>query len=80
MDDLVELAFRSSGEIEVSLFWTPKTNGVQVQVVDWQRDEAFTVDVEPGSALDAFHHPYAYAELVAGDNSPHAELQLDESC
>ena len=60
MDGLVELDFRSSGEIEVSLFWEPAVGKVLVQVVDWQRDEAFTVEVPPESARDAFEHPYAY--------------------
>lgn len=61
MDGLVELDFRTSGEIEVTLFWERETNKLRVQVVDWQLDEAFSVDVEPDSALDAFRHPYAYA-------------------
>lgn len=60
MDGLVELDFRSSGEIEVSLFWERVTDRLLVQVVDWQRDEAFTFAVPPESALDAFRHPYAY--------------------
>ena len=57
----MELAFRTSGEIEVTLFWERETNKLRVQVVDWQLDEAFSVDVEPNAALDAFRHPYAYA-------------------
>jgi hypothetical protein len=61
VDGLVELDFRTSGEIEVTLFWERETNKLRVQVVDWQLDEAFSVDVEPDSALDAFRHPYAYA-------------------
>jgi hypothetical protein len=61
VDGLVELDFRTSGEIEVTLFWERATNKLRVQVVDWQLDEAFSVDVEPDSALDAFRHPYAYA-------------------
>lgn len=61
MDGLVELDFRSSGEIEVSLFWERARNRLLVQVVDWQRDEAFTFGVPPESALDAFRHPYAYS-------------------
>ena len=61
MDDLVELDFRSSGEIEVSLFWERPANKLMVQVVDWQRDEAFSFAVPAESALDAFRHPYAYS-------------------
>jgi hypothetical protein len=61
VDGLVELDFRTSGEIEVTLFWERETNKLRVQVVDWQLDEAFSVDVEPDAALDAFRHPYAYA-------------------
>lgn len=66
MDGLVELDFRSSGEIEVSLFWERVTDRLLVQVVDWQRDEAFTFAVPPESALEAFRHPYAYSPPDGG--------------
>jgi len=56
-----ELARRESNGIEVSLFWSAATNRVTVEVVDASLDERFVLDVDPARALDAFHHPYAYA-------------------
>jgi hypothetical protein len=56
-----ELAHRESNGIEVSLFWTAATNRVTVEVVDASLNERFEVIVDPAEALDAFHHPYAYA-------------------
>jgi hypothetical protein len=66
VDALVELDFRSSGEIEVSLFWERVADRLLVQVVDWQRDEAFSFPVPPESALEAFRHPYAYSPRERG--------------
>jgi hypothetical protein len=60
MGELLELDSRCSGEIEVTLYWQPDSNRLLVQVVDWLRDEGFSVDVRAEAALDAFHHPYAY--------------------
>lgn len=57
-----ELAHRSSNGIQVSLFWNPADNGVTVAVDD-VRGVAFELAVAPEHALDAFHHPYAYAPV-----------------
>jgi hypothetical protein len=45
----------------VTLAWNVRTNAVSVSVVDEQDDAAFQFQVAPADALDAFHHPYAYA-------------------
>jgi hypothetical protein len=55
-----ELAHRSSNGIDVTLYWSPADDGVSVTVVD-ALGTAFELDVAPQNALDAFHHPYAYA-------------------
>ena len=57
-----ELAHRSSNGIEVRLFWNPADNGVTVAVDDVY-GAAFELTVAPEHALDAFHHPYAYAPM-----------------
>ena len=51
-----ELARRRSGTLEVLLLWHPRIDGVELSVSD-----VSTGEVAPGTAMDAFHHPYAYA-------------------
>jgi hypothetical protein len=57
-----ELSHRHGDGIDVTLFWNPQTNEVFVAVVDERLGEAFELGVPASDALDAFRHPYAYAE------------------
>lgn len=66
-----ELDFRSNHGLEVALLWEPETNRVSVSVFDRRSGDDFTLEVDPAEALDAFHHPYAFAasrgvHVVAG--------------
>jgi hypothetical protein len=55
-----ELDHRASDGIEVRLLWNAETKAVLVSVAE--RDGVgFEFQVPPTDALDAFHHPYAYA-------------------
>ena len=56
-----ELAQRRSGTDEVLLLWHPGSERVEVSVRDVATGEGFRIDVAPSSAIDAFHHPHAYA-------------------
>jgi hypothetical protein len=56
-----ELAQRVSGMDEVLLLWRPESNRVELSVRDLTTGEGFRIEVAPGSAMDAFHHPYVYA-------------------
>jgi hypothetical protein len=56
-----ELAQRLSGTTEVLLLWHPDTDRVELSVRDRATDVAFSIDVTPADAIDAFYHPYAYA-------------------
>ncbi|MFL5969216.1 MAG: hypothetical protein ACJ74L_06435 [Gaiellaceae bacterium] len=56
-----ELAARRSGTLEVLLLWHPRIDGVELSVSDVTTGESFQIEVAPETALDAFHHPYAYA-------------------
>jgi hypothetical protein len=56
-----ELAQRLSGTVEVLLLWHPEIDRVELSVSDVTTGEGFHIAVEPGTAMDAFHHPYAYA-------------------
>jgi hypothetical protein len=64
---LRELDHRSSDDIEVTLLWSARTNRVFVLVLEQRTEALFHFEVPPAEALDAFHHPYAYAQ--------HAHLQ-----
>jgi hypothetical protein len=60
---LRELAHRSAGGIDVTLFWLPDTHELTVCVRDRKRDAYFEFEPEATHALDAFYHPYSYASL-----------------
>jgi len=55
------LAQRSTDGIEVTLSWESLCDSVAVEVRDAPSDEAFEITVPGDRALDAFHHPFAYA-------------------
>jgi hypothetical protein len=57
-----ELAHRASNGIDVRLLWNQADNTVAVSVTD-DLGESFELRVGSHEALDAFHHPYAYAAL-----------------
>lgn len=56
-----ELARRLSGTDEVLLLWHPDSERVELSVRDLATGASLDLEVAPGSAIDAFHHPYAYA-------------------
>jgi hypothetical protein len=59
--DIRELAARESDGIHVALLWCPRENALTVEVDDARIDDGFHFAVDPGRALDAFYHPFAYA-------------------
>ena len=56
-----ELDHRSGDGVDVTLLWSPQTDGVSVLVVDVRSGEAFELPVPAADALEAFAHPHAYA-------------------
>jgi hypothetical protein len=56
-----ELAERDSDGIHVLLLWHPRENTLSVSVEDACLGDQFDIAVAPDRALDAFHHPFAYA-------------------
>jgi hypothetical protein len=57
-----ELHHRSNDGIDVWLMWDPGTDSVHVRVRDSKAGSAFEIPVaSPASAMDVFHHPFAYA-------------------
>jgi hypothetical protein len=70
-----ELDSRSSDGLEVTLLWEPETSRVKVAVFDAKTGDDFEVEVSSNEAMDAFHHPYAYAanhgvHFLAGTRTP----------
>jgi hypothetical protein len=57
-----ELDHRSSDDIEVKLLWSARTNRVFVSVLERRSEALFEFEVAPAQALEAFQHPYAYAQ------------------
>jgi len=56
-----ELASRANDGIEVVLLWNSCSSELTVEVRDAGSGDEFTLTVDPSHALDAFHHPFAYA-------------------
>ena len=57
---MCELAERSSNGTQVRLLWRRGTSRLWVEVRG-PDDRVLVIPVQPERALDAFHHPYAYA-------------------
>jgi hypothetical protein len=62
LDSMRELDSRTNDGIHVRLLWHQTDDHVVVAVDDAKTGDAFVVGVHGGeSAIDVFHHPYAYA-------------------
>jgi hypothetical protein len=64
-----ELDHRNNDGIDVTLLWTPGSERVWIDVRDEHSGSSFRLDVAPGEALEAFHHPYAYAIRQDADHA-----------
>jgi hypothetical protein len=62
-----ELDHRTADGIDVTLCWDARTNRLFVAVQNERDDDSFDVEVDAAEALDAFHHPYAYAHRRGSD-------------
>ncbi len=62
-----ELAHRFGAGIDVTLYWDAVQEVVTVEVVDLAAGENFELAVPRSRALDAFHHPFAYAASYESD-------------
>ena len=59
-----ELARRTSGSVEIALFWDPDDDSTSVEV--WQPASEVRLRFAVGRerALDAFYHPFAHANTT----------------
>lgn len=62
VSDWRELASRHGDGLEITLMWSPTAGRVQVSVLDVRSGALLVRDVPPDAAMDAFAHPFAYAE------------------
>jgi hypothetical protein len=72
---LRELAQREQDGLQITLLWDACSNKVSLEVVDQRDESSFLVPVAGHCALDAFHHPYAYA-LATDSASEIASAQV----
>jgi hypothetical protein len=61
-DGMRELARRSNHGIDVRLLWHAPCDQVFVVVED-DGGDSFELQVDAANALDAFRHPYVYADV-----------------
>jgi hypothetical protein len=52
---------RRNNELQVKLYWNPKTRRVFVKVRDLNTGDHFVIVPDPAEALDAFYHPFCYS-------------------
>jgi hypothetical protein len=64
-----ELDHRHGDGIDVKLLWNSRTDQVSVIVEDVQLGETFVLDVPGADALEAFRHPYGYAQRGRFENA-----------
>jgi hypothetical protein len=69
-----ELAHRRQDGVEVTLLWNVRSNEVSIELTDERTETAFAFLVDPACALDAFHHPFAYASVLGVDPQGLPEL------
>jgi hypothetical protein len=70
MSSVYELDRRSSVHFDVILLWNRAEDSVSIDVTDWLAQTHFRVEVPRERALDAFHHPFAYAPLESRSREP----------
>ena len=55
-----ELAHRTSGGLQITLYWDADEQTTSVEVHQPATQETIAFTVPPEHALDAFHHPFAH--------------------
>lgn len=65
-----ELARRTSGGIEVTLYWSAHDSSVSVEVWQPASGETLLLTVSPERALDAFYHPFAHLLRASTEPTP----------
>jgi hypothetical protein len=74
-----ELAQRTAGQLEITLYWDTADAEVVVELIDRSGGPSFRLFVPSERALDAFHHPYAYASQLElpVESEPEFAIRVD---
>jgi hypothetical protein len=59
-----ELDRRHNDGIDIRLLWNQVDGRLLLAVSDSKTGDAFSIEVEPSDALEAFQHPYSYAAFT----------------
>ena len=62
MNDVVDIATRHGGGIEVALIWDRRDKSLVVFAYDAQTHEEVVIPVTGDEALEVYRHPFAYAD------------------
>jgi hypothetical protein len=63
--NVVELADRTSNDLDVVLLWARRSGRLWVDVTDRRSGRVARIAATPANALDVFHHPLAYERSAA---------------
>jgi hypothetical protein len=66
MGDLVDLATRRAGTIDVALMWDRSERTLMVVARDASTNEEVEIPVSGADAAEVYRHPFAYAHRSAG--------------
>lgn len=61
-----EICHRSSDGVEVTLWWLPGEDRLQVAVVDTKLNQCFQLPTDADRAMRVFNHPFLYADAGTG--------------
>ena len=62
-----ELAQRTSGGMEVTLYWSAHDDSTSIEIFHAATDQTLTFAVPREDALDAFYHPFAHLPAPSDD-------------
>jgi hypothetical protein len=80
MEDVVDIATRYGGGIEVALIWDRRDESLVVFAYDAMTQEEVTIPVSGDEAVEVYRHPFAYAHRSVGvDGLTHEALAISGS-
>jgi hypothetical protein len=62
---IVDLAARTSEDVDVVLLWSRRSGRVWVTVTHRASGRTARINATPANALDVFNHPFAYTKAAA---------------
>ena len=72
-----ELDSRTSDGFDVKLLWNSAANRIFVTVNDQRHGGVFTLEVDAATALEAFHHPFAYSRQLHAQPSQPRDVAVE---